>query len=193
MAIRPEYLGNMRKLLVILLGLLAAPVAAEEVYRYVDEDGTVVFTDQRPSDDAKPMDLPGLSIMESHKPARAGADDEESEEEDGAEPVYPDLTMISPKREETFQGSGNTLPVRLVTRQELRPGDEVVVYLDDQEQGRFQSFSVDLQQVPRGTHEVRAEVHDDEDRVVGESGPVTFHMKQHSRLHQNQPMVNPPG
>lgn len=183
----------MRKLLVIALVFLAAPVAAEEVYRYVDEDGTVVFTDQRPSDDAQPMDLPGLSIMESPKPAPAPADDEASEEEDEAEPVYPDLTMISPKREETFQGTGNTLPVRVVTRQELRPGDQVVVYLDGQEQGRFQSFSVDLEQVPRGAHEVRVKVHDAEDRMVGDTGPVTFHMKQHSRLHQNQPMVNPPG
>jgi hypothetical protein len=181
----------MRILLVISLILLAAP-ASGEVYRYVDENGTVVFTDQRPSDDARPMDLPEPSVMESRKLARKASQEEESEEETEPELVYPSLTMLSPKRGETFQGTGNTLPVRLVTREALRTGDQVVVYLDGQEQGRFQSLSVDLQQVPRGTHEVRTKILDENDNVVGDSGPVTIHMKQHSRLHQNQPMVNQP-
>lgn len=181
----------MRFLLVISLLLLAAP-ASGEVYRYVDEDGTVVFTDQRPSDDAQPMDLPEISVMESREPARDALEDQESGEESESEVVYPSLTMLSPKRDETFQGTGNTLPVRLVTRDELRTGDQVVVYLDGQEQGRFESLSVDLQQVPRGTHEVRAKILDQNDSVVGDSGPVTFHMKQNSRLHNNQPMINQP-
>lgn len=181
----------MKTLLVILSLLLAAPVSAE-VYRYVDEDGTVVFTDQRPSQDAQPMNLPELTVMDSPKPVPRQSGAESSEQDDEAKPVYPDLTMLSPKREETFQGTGNRLPVRMVSRQELRPGDQVVIFLDGQEQAKAQSMSVDLDQVPRGSHQVRAEIRDGEDRVVGETGPVTFHMKQHSRQHQNQPMVNPP-
>lgn len=181
----------MTKLLAIPLMLLALPATAE-VYRYVDENGTVVFTDQRPSQDAQPMNLPELTVMESPKPAPASPGDGSSDEGEQQGPVYPSLTMISPKREETFQGSGNTLPVRLVAREALRPDDQVVVFLDGQEQGRFESLSVDLQQVPRGTHEVRVKVHDAADRVVGDTGPVTFHMKQHSQQHRNQPMVTPP-
>lgn len=191
MAIRPEYLGIMKKLLAIPLLLLALPATAE-VYRYVDENGTVVFTDQRPSQNAQPMILPELTIMESQKPAAAKPEDGASDEGEQQEVVYPSLTLISPQREETFQGTGNRVPVRLVSRQGLRPGDQVVIFLNGQEQARTQALSVDLDQVPRGTHEVRAEIRDPDDRVVGETHAVTFHLKQHSRLHQSQPLVNPP-
>lgn len=191
MPIVPEYLGAMKRLLAIPLILLALPAAAE-IYRYVDENGTVVFTDQRPSDDAQPLDLPALTIMDAPKPAAKRPDGEGGEEDSEPAPVYPDLTLLAPKREETFQGTGNTVPVRLASRQALRSSDQVVIFIDGQEQGRFSSMSVDLQQVPRGTHQLLAEIHDGEGRVVGDAGPITFHMKQHSRLHQNQPLVNPP-
>lgn len=180
----------MRKLLVIPLILLAVPATAE-IYRYVDENGSMVYTDQKPSEDATPVDLPGLTVMDAPKPATSPTRTSAS---DGSEvpEVYPDLTVLSPRREETFQGTGNTLPLRLASRQALRGSDQVVVFLDGSQQGSFTSLAVDLQDVPRGAHDVRVEIRDAQDRVVGTAGPVTFHMKQHSRLHQNQPMVNPP-
>lgn len=181
----------MRKLLVFPLLLLAVPATAE-VYRYVDENGTVVFTDQRPSEEARPMNLPELTVMDSPEPARAESGGESSDAESEPEPVYPDLIILSPERDETFQGTGNSLTVRLGSRQALRSGDELTVFLNGQEQTRVQSLSVNLEQVPRGTHELRAEIRDQQNRVVGETGTVTFHMKQHSQLHNNQPMINPP-
>lgn len=169
--------------------LLVALPASAEVYKCVDEDGTVIFTDQKCSDDAQPMDLPELTVMDAPKPKPAASPEGEGDQQ--PETIYPSLTMLSPKREETFQGTGNTLPLRLATKGPLRSGDKVVVFLDDQEQGSFNNLSVDLQQVPRGTHQVRVEIRDDQGRVVGQTASITFHMKQHSRLHQNQPLVNP--
>ncbi len=54
--------------------MLAAPLAAQssgEIYKVVDEDGNVTFTDQRPSAQAEPMDLPPLSVIESDIPVPA--------------------------------------------------------------------------------------------------------------------------
>lgn len=180
----------MRTLLAIPLILLVAPATAE-VYKCVDENGTVVFTDQKCSDDAQPMELPGLTIMDAPKPKPATTGSGGTEEGRAGE-VFRDLTLLSPRPEQTFQGTGNTLPVRAASREPLREGDQVVVFLDGQQQGPFGSLSVDLTDVPRGTHDVRLEVRDAQGRVIGDAGPVTFYMKQHSRLHQNQPLVNPP-
>ena len=65
--IGPEYLDAMRTLLAIPFLLVAVPATAQ-VYKCVQEDGTVVYTDQRCSDDAQPMDLPELTVMDAPKP-----------------------------------------------------------------------------------------------------------------------------
>ena len=58
--------GLIRTLSALLALALPLAVAAEgEIYKVVDEDGNVTFTDQRPSDTAQPMDLPPLSVIES--------------------------------------------------------------------------------------------------------------------------------
>lgn len=181
----------MRHLIVIPLLLLALPAAAQ-VYKCEQADGSVIYTDQKCSDDAQPMDLPELTVMDSPKPSPQANGGQGSGGDGEVPKVYMDLTLLSPRPDQTYQGTGNTLPVRMASRQSLRGTDQVAVFLDGIEQGTFGSMSVDLQDVPRGSHELRVEIRDRQGRVVGDAGPVTFHMKQHSRLHQNQPMVNPP-
>ena len=56
--------GMIRKLPVLLALWLPLTLAAQgEIYKVVDKDGNVTFTDQRPSDTAQPMDLPPLSVI----------------------------------------------------------------------------------------------------------------------------------
>lgn len=54
---------------------LAQPLFAQEsggIYKVVDEEGNVTYTDQRPNDAAVPMDLPELSVIKTD-PAPAAA------------------------------------------------------------------------------------------------------------------------
>ena len=48
----------------LLLALVCGHVGAQ-VYKTVDEDGNVVYTDRAPRDDSEPMRLPPLSIVEA--------------------------------------------------------------------------------------------------------------------------------
>ncbi len=52
----------------VTLVFFLLPLAAfsqGEIYKVVDKDGNVTFTDQRPGAGAEPMDLPPLSVIET--------------------------------------------------------------------------------------------------------------------------------
>ncbi|MDT8320840.1 MAG: DUF4124 domain-containing protein, partial [Xanthomonadales bacterium] len=60
--------GMIRTVLCLLLLLMAsapAPGAEGKIWKVVDENGNVIYTDQAPHDGSKPMELPGLSIIAS--------------------------------------------------------------------------------------------------------------------------------
>lgn len=181
---------DMHKKSLFLIGLLAASPAAAQIYKYVADDGSVVYTNQKPHPDAEPIDLPGLSVVDSPSPAAAGTTRRQETDRSPANP-YRNFAFASPRPGETFQGTGNVLPVRLILSRPLRTSDRIVVYMDDVEQAETTNPAVDLQEIPRGTHEVRAEIVNNNGAVLTSAGPVTFHMKQHSRLHSNQPLVQP--
>ena len=53
--------------LILLVILLLSPTAFAQgdIYKVVDKDGNVTFTDQAPNDAAQPLDLPPLSVIET--------------------------------------------------------------------------------------------------------------------------------
>lgn len=169
----------MRILLTSLLVLAWLPLAATEIYKTYDEHGNVVYTDQKPSDDAEPIDLPNLTIMDpvspaSPRPAQQPAD---------AEPEELTFRIASPEHEEHIRGTGNTLPVQLDSSISLPPGALVVLYLDGRQQPPIKGLSTTLGEIDRGEHRLRAELRTASGRVLASSEEVTFYMRQASALH----------
>lgn len=178
----------MRWVVLIAVFALAAPAGAE-VYRFVDENGVVTFTDQPPGPGAEPMDLPPITVIETRTPSFTPPPSLGDAASGGQ--AYADLRFFSPQPEETFQGTGNSLSVRLQSATPLRPGDRVVLFLDQVRQGEFATLAVNLDGIPRGTHTVRAEILSQGGQVLAGAGPVTFFMKQHSQLHNQGPLAFP--
>jgi hypothetical protein len=166
-----------------------------EVYRVVDENGNVTYTDTRPSPDAQPMKLPGLSVISPQVPTRPPA----PMNEDGSKPDpkvtnirelrrgYRDFAITHPIQDQVFAGNGNEISgVAWSTRFALQEGMRVTVYLDDQPQTPTTNTVIDLGRIDRGTHVVRAELLDARNRVIATTEPVTFHMRQHSVILNRQ-------
>lgn len=62
----------MARLLLIVLLLVGTPLAAGEMYRWVDDDGTVHFSDRRPTTGAEPLELEALNVVTPVRSAGAG-------------------------------------------------------------------------------------------------------------------------
>lgn len=175
--------------LMSLLAAFARPAEAD-VYKIVDEDGNVTFTDRPPDPDAQPLKLRQLSIVErpEYKPPRS------RDEEDGAEGddepslrelrrEYRDFRLVSPEPDQSFWGTGNVATIAWESRRALRPGMTVQFFLDGQPVGGPTVNPVlATEPLDRGEHQATATLLTANGQAVTTAGPVTFHIKQQSRL-----------
>jgi hypothetical protein len=169
---------------------------AADVWKVVDEDGNVSYTDQPPEDGSAPMKLPELSVIETdyQAPAPPGAAGEgESKEPTTRElrKLYRDFQITRPLPEETFWGTANTVMIAWGSTTALTPGMSVRLVVDGKAQTAPASGSVALT-LDRGEHRVSAELRDSSNRRIVAADPVTFFVKQNS-ANFNRPRPVPRG
>ena len=173
-----------------LVAVLAAPAAHGEIYRYVDESGTVVYTD-KPRPGAEKVELPGISVYRGGVPraASAPAGGRKETARDSA-PAYEAVRIVSPANDQAFWSAAGEVVVQVETQPELRvkAGHRLRLYMDGRPmEGLLETTAVRLRNVARGTHTLRAEVVDGAGRVLAESEPVTFHLHRPSVLRPKPP------
>ena len=170
--------------LVVSLALspLATSVAlAQQIYKTVDEHGNVVYTDQKPSEDAEPIPLPELTVVDPvdiGNPQAAGSDE--------PEPRRIEMTITSPLADEVIVNTGYRLDVEVELDAELPSGVQIVYLIDGEERLTSRERSVTIEEVIRGPHTVRAELRTSDGRTLATSEPVNFFMRQQSALY-NRP------
>jgi hypothetical protein len=194
------YNGMIRKL--IPLTILLLPLAAfgeGEVYKVVDKDGNVTFTDQRPSSDAQPMVLPELSVIETDVDVLES--DTSQGEMEASDPLpltprelrrkYRDFRIISPEPDETFWGTANSIVVSWGSSQPIEDNLTVMLIVNGEAQAAPAEGSATLT-FDRGEHSVSAELRDARNRRIMATDTVTFYVKQHS-ANFNRPAISPGG
>lgn len=186
----------MRWILMVLLLVSWPVVAAEELWRWVDEDGVIHYSD-RPHPGAERVVLESAqSYRAPAQPARTEdgvAEEDDDADADGA--AYSELRIVSPEPEETLWNIGTELDVRLSISPAMSQAHQLRIYLDgsrveDVPQGRSQ-FT--LGEVYRGEHTLRAAIVDENGRELASSDPVVFYVQQASLQNPNRPGRAVPG
>jgi hypothetical protein len=166
--------------ILVLLGLLVAPIAtAGEAYVWTDDDGVVHYSD-RPVPGASKIELAEPNTGQSPAPRRpeaAGGETTESLDEDTGPFRYESLAISSPGAEETLWNIGGVLNVSLALNPPLRPGHRVRVYFDGNPQ-IVAGTSFQLNEVWRGVHNLQAEVLDEAGRMQIRSQASRFYVQQ---------------
>lgn len=160
--------------------LFAWAGASSQVYRWVDEDGVVHYSDQ-PHPGAEEIELesaPAINMPQpGSMPGRAAGPEPENEAEGNA--AYEALTVAQPAAEETLWNIGGVLDVTLNLQPALRPGDQVRVYFDGTPQ-TVSGTQFQLEEVWRGEHNLQAEVLDESGNLLIRSEPIRFYVQQTS-------------
>ena len=172
----------------ITLAFFLLPLAAfsqGEIYKVVDENGNVTFTDQRPATGAEPMDLPPLSVIETDvqvpdTPATAADQEPKPPTSSELRKQFRDFSITQPEQEQTFWGTANTVVVSWGSSQAIPPEMSVTLYVDGAGQKAPATGGVSLT-LERGEHQVRAELRDERGRRIVTTKTVTFFVKQHSQ------------
>lgn len=170
-------LGFMRWFCLLLLAV--PPVlAGGEIYRWVDEDGTVIYSDQ-PHPAAEKLDLPELLTIPAQR-----LPPPETEPPPGP-PPYEDIAIVEPADDETIRDNAGNITVRASLTPRLRSelGHRLVLYMDGILYGEpAVSPEFNLTNVDRGSHSVAVAVVDEDGSELLRSTSVTFHLMRVSIL-----------
>ncbi len=176
---------------ILLTLLLCFSAAASEVYRWVDENGQVHYSDT-PIEGAEQVILPKAQTFKSSQTARRAGGDE-SKPEQIAEKYYQRLLITSPTQEEALWNIEGILKVTIEMSPRLMPGHRLKLIYDDQplENIIFTQGSVQMTAVHRGTHTLVAEVIDANGRRLIRTNPRIFHVRQTSIANPVNPITRP--
>lgn len=155
--------------------LLSLPVHGD-VYRQVDEDGNVTFTDE-PDDNAERIQVKPATTVTMPKPETVERQLEEEDEEVGDQDAYDAVSFQAPEDDQAFNSGSGDVEFRVSSEPGLRDGHRFEITLDGQPVGQTRSGSVTVNNVFRGTHNAGVNViNQDGERVfTGDSISFTVH------------------
>lgn len=189
-------------LLLPLLSLIPGPAdAATQIYRTVDESGTVVFSDVPPppnrGGEAVELRAPntfapaatregGLSVEEW----LAGRDRQTDAE--AADARYQSLRVAYPPHDANIRENAGNVMVTAEIQPDLKPGHQLQLYLDGNLMQAASTPQIQLQNVDRGTHTLELRVVDDRGEILMASDPSVFHLQRRSVILQPPPARRAP-
>lgn len=174
-------LSGMKQLLLTLcLALASSAVPAQAVYKVIQPDGTVEFTDSPPPGEAaKQIEVPPLNTTEPLAPP-ASAPTASA----GAAQGYSEFRITSPGNGESIRDNAGNVNVDLRLKPTLRSGDRIDVLVDGRSVGGGNNTAITLSAVDRGTHSVQALVKNSDGKVLARSNSVTFTLQRRSAILQ---------
>lgn len=168
----------------ILLGVLASgPALAQAIYKTVDENGNVVYSDTNPDGEGVEVRLRELSVVAPGKLEQPGASQAATDaagREQAPQAAEVGLRILSPTQEETIWNTAYVLSVQVGTTGALPEGAELAYLVDGEVKHTARSTSVQIPEVFRGEHQLAVELRGVDGRVISSAGPVTFFMRQGS-------------
>lgn len=158
--------------------------AVAEVYRQVDAEGKVTYTDQPPADGrGEKIHMPATNAIPAMQqklpPERAeGAVDASADK-----PVFKGYTrfeMSSPEKDEILGWDVTTASLVAEVSPSLREGHTIQFYLDGRALGQPGTTLFRLvSSLERGTHTAEARIRDEKGKTLRSTRAVTFHVRRH--------------
>jgi len=156
--------------------------AQAEVYRWVDENNRVVFSDRHQLG-AEQVIIESLS---SYTPIATSFNDASNNTEESSEvlevPNY-QIEIMSPQNDEAVRSNAGIVNINAKVEPALSAdrNDQVILKLDGQILGQASSSqNFTLTDIDRGTHTVQVAVVDKSGNLLKTSTPVSFHLQRHS-------------
>jgi len=167
------------KLLLTLLTLSTACYAIAEVYRVINEDGSISYTDTPPAGDptVESVNLPPINTQPALTPKPISRKVEDKEKFAG----YNRISILNPTPGTTIPPGHQEIPVEISLEPTLHSGHLIQLMFNGQPYGPPTTSTLfNINSVVRGEHSIQARVLDSENNTIGQSNSVTVYVKRHS-------------
>lgn len=161
----------------LLFSLCSSSLIAD-VYKVIDENGNVTYTDQPNADldTAAVEKLPPLNKI----PALAlPAADKPNDDQPLAFPGYNLIAIASPENDEVILHNQVSISVRLALDPPLQPGHRVQYLFDGLPQGPTVPVTeFQIGNIVRGAHQLSAKVFGAQGQLLGSTAAIKVHVKR---------------
>lgn len=162
-----------------------AQTTTTTLYRWVDSDGIVHYSD-RPQPGAQIIHIQGAQTYSA--PALPKTDTSKASERPLEPSPYQSCAIVEPGQESTFANPEN-VPISVRVSPALRQGDQLEVTVDGAAlQPTGGGLQYQLTAPDRGAHTVTAAVRDADGKAVCQAAAVTFSVQRTSLLSPQSPL-----
>lgn len=130
-----------------------------QVYRSVQPDGSVLFTDQA-KDGAETVRIKALPTVAPFENPVSGrtTPNTQSESSQSISSPYKSFSIVSPQNDTAFHSGNGQVTVTLLIDPPLRPRHQVAIFLDGKKVAEGPSSQFTIGNVDRGTHQLSAQI-----------------------------------
>lgn len=155
-----------------VLFLLSAQ-AFGEVYRHVDAQGNVTFSDE-PIEGGETVEVKPVTTVTLPKPQTVRETDKLREEVKREGAIYESVSFVKPQNEQAFHSGSGDIRFEVTSAPGLQAGHKYEVTLDGQPVAQSSSGSVVVNNVDRGTHQAGVHIVDENGVQVKTGAPISF-------------------
>ncbi|HUO19094.1 MAG TPA: DUF4124 domain-containing protein [Steroidobacteraceae bacterium] len=185
----------MRRLVFTLMSLACTAAFATTIYKWVDENGVVHYSDQ-PHPNAQKLQISGAQTFSSSA-AAVPAPNQSSDDSNAQTNPYRGCVIASPQDQQSLPNAQSVF-LRVQSDPLPRAGDRVFITLDGQgvNGGQATGLSYNVSPIDRGAHSVQAQIRGPGDQVLCQTPTVTFYVQQPNLFspagpNTAQPVPNP--
>lgn len=178
----------MRRALFTLISIGCSLALAGTVYKWIDENGVVHYSDQ-PHPNAQKIQLQGAQTYKAQPANAAGGGGALAAPESSTARTYQGCAVVQPTPDQTL-ADVDSLTVVVQTDPVLRAGDQIFVTYDGQPLNGNSATggTFTISPLERGTHTLQAAVRDADGAVLCQTAGVTFYVHQPSVLNPANPI-----
>ncbi len=162
-------------LISLLITLIFSFTVRAGLYKGLDDEGNVVYSDQ-PFEDAEKFTPPSLTVFDAPK---TETKKKATEEEKTAEFKYTDFDIVSPTNNQTLRDETNpTISLHLKPALNTTEGHNIWLLMNGQPVVKnSQNTSLQISRVDRGAHQLQAQVKDKQGKIIARTRAIVIHVK----------------
>lgn len=168
----------------LLLTLIIPSTAYCEMYKWVDDEGNISYSDQPPFKGANTLTPPELSTLPTVNVPKQKATDEAAT--DNKQASYQLIKITSPLENETVRDNQGNITVTLGIEPALniKQGHYISLLIDNKiAQDKLTGLSASFSNIDRGSHQITAIIKDRQGKILLSSSATTVHVRRQSILH----------
>jgi hypothetical protein len=151
--------------------------AQAEVYKRVNPDGSVEFSDVPDKSGEKPVTLEPST---TYKPPKLQPAPKQPARKTFT--GYESVKINQPENDVTIRDNTGNISVMVSSKPALQPGHSFILLMDGNKVGEGRAGNYNLTNLPRGSHTLTVQIQDGEGNTLIQSGAVTFFLKRFSKL-----------